>query len=120
VSPEVVLVNEMIVVDEIFLTSVVGRVNVDALNPPLEGHIEIAECIKVIPFNDEVSPRGISAGKGGVKVKGYKVAVESLIPLNLIRLPDKTEFRGIPPITSLKQGNQLLRGKVIVISAHSG
>jgi len=100
VSPEVFLFNEMIVVNEILVARIVRRVNVDALDPTLKSHIQITESVKVIPFNNEIFPRGISAGKGGVKVKGYEVAIESLVPLNLVRLPDKTELRGVPPITS--------------------
>ena len=50
--PRMFFVNEAVVIDEIFFSSVVWRINVDALHLPGESHAEIAERVEIVAFND--------------------------------------------------------------------
>ena len=51
----IVLVNEAVVVDEIPVAGVVGRVNVDALHLARMGHAQKAQGIKIVAFDDEIA-----------------------------------------------------------------
>ena len=114
-SPEVFLVDEAVVVDEVSVAGVVGRVDVDALHAAGEGHAEVAQRVKVVAFDDEVFPGGLAAGERGVEVEGDEVGIERFIALNLIGFPNEPEPRGIAPVAAFQQSDQFVFGKIVVL-----
>jgi hypothetical protein len=62
VTPEVIFVNVPIVVDKVFVACVVRRVDIDAFDSSSKGHPKVPKSIEVVPFNDEILPRGCAAG----------------------------------------------------------
>jgi len=55
-SPEVFLVDEPVVVDEVVVAGVARRVDLDALHSTGEGHAQVAKRIKVVPLDDQIFP----------------------------------------------------------------
>ena len=48
----------MVVVYPVFLTGVVGWVNIDALDPAFVRHAQIAKRVEVVAFDQQVLKRG--------------------------------------------------------------
>ena len=69
VAPLVVGVDEAVVVNEVAVAGVVGRVDVDAVDAAGVGHAQVAEGVEVVALDDEV-------GKGAVAVVEFVVRFE--------------------------------------------
>jgi hypothetical protein len=114
VSPGVFLVHEAIIIDEIVAAGVVGRVDEDALDAPGEGHSEVAEGVVIVTLYDKIAPGRGPDAQVGDQVERYEVAVERLVPLDLVSFPHKAETRGVPPVPRLQKANKFFAVKVVV------
>jgi hypothetical protein len=52
------------------------------------GHAQIAQGVKVVPFDKEVAPWPIPAGEFRGGVKGNKILIERAVKINIVPLPD--------------------------------
>ena len=122
VAPGVVLVHEAVIIDEVAVPGVVGRVNADALHAPGEGHAQGAEGIEVVALDDEIAPAvcAVRRGRGerGVQLQGHEVRIQRAVALHFIGFPDEAEARGITPVPRLEEGEEFFSGKIVVGAGH--
>ena len=109
--PEAVgAVEEAVVVDEVAVAGVVGRVDVDALDLARVGHAQEAQGIEVVPLDDQVPVGRVPLRQFPIQIEGDEVVVQAPVGLDLVPLPDKPVGRF--PFTAFEQGDQLLLGQV--------
>lgn len=116
-SPCVVLVHEAIIVNEVTVAGVVGRINGDAFDLTRVGYGEGAEAIEVVPFENQVFAQALFWGEEfGNEIQSDKVGVECAVMFDGIPFPDQPEA---PPVAGLQELDKLFLGQVaVVLSGH--
>jgi len=112
VPPVVVLVHEAVVIDEVAVAGVVGRIDVDALHFAGVGHAQRAQGIEVVAFDDEVRLRAVARAEFGHFVERDEIGIERAVVLDGVAFPDEAEFF---PVARLQQRDELLVGEIAVI-----
>jgi hypothetical protein len=115
-TPAVVLRKEPVVVDPVLVAGVVGRIDIDALDPAGVGHPQPAQGVVVVTLDNEVGPGGRPLGevrnrRGGDegRLHGPGVAVDG------VPLPHQPQL--LFTVLLFEQGDQPLSRQRIVFSA---
>ena len=112
--PRIFFSNKVIVVNKILVAGVVGRINVDALHLTGERHAQVAQCVKVVTFDDEIPPRRSADALLAHEVERHKIIVQRLVALNLVGFPNQTKARGVALIARFKEAEHFFPVKMIV------
>ena len=92
------LVDEAVVVDEVAVAGVVGRVDIDAADRTLVAHAQGAQGVEVVALDDQVVPWCVAVTERRVELQGDVVAVYGRISLDLVALPHQPQLSlGIAP-----------------------
>ena len=109
VPPRVILVHKAVVIDEVAIAGIVGRIDVDALDLPGVGDAQGAQGIEVIALDDEIFSSARAHGQFRHFLQRDEIGIQRAILLNRIPLPHQPQFF---PIPGLQQRDQLLFRKV--------
>ena len=112
-----VLVHEAVVIDEVPVARVVGRIDVDAFHLPGISHAQGPQGVKIIALDDEIPVGSIAGAQLRHRVEDHEVVIQRPIVLDGVPLPHQPEFL---PLPSLEQLHQLLLRKIAVILSGHG
>jgi hypothetical protein len=112
--PCVVGVHEAVVIDEVSISSVVGRVYIDALDSSCVAHAEVAEGVEVVSFDDEVFPRCVADAESGVYVERDEIGIECFVAFDFAGFPDEAKARSVAPVAGVKKPDKFVVRKMRV------
>ena len=89
----------VVVVDPAFIAGVVGRINIDALHPPLKPRKQSFQRIQIVTMNDHVAAIILPLGGIGIlllqSAEGY---IQMMVDHFLFSDPVKRRHGGYPPV----------------------
>jgi hypothetical protein len=93
----IVLVDESVVIKEVLVSCIIRRIDVYTLDSALVGDLQVAQCVEVIPFNQEVLEWRSADRQLGFHMQKHEVIVKRSVMIRFVPFPDETEFpRRIP------------------------
>ena len=101
----VIAAEKPVVVDKILVAGIVGRVDIDALDPAFVSQLQIAQRIEVVAFDNQVAVRRRADRQRLVQFQRDKSFGQRLVMLDLAALPDEAQFALRLPL--FQQGNQI-------------
>ena len=115
--PRVILLHEAVVIDEVPVPRVVGRIDVDALHLPGVSHFQSPQRVEIVAFDDQVFFCSAPRAKLRHFVQRHKIRVQCPVLLDRILLPNQPEFFAV---TRLQQRDELFMGEITIILAGHG
>lgn len=98
VPVQVVLIHKAVVVDEVLVSGVVRRIDIDALDLAAMRHAQVAQGIKIVALDQEVFVRSVAVGQVGIQVQRHKISVDGVVVVDLIALPHQAKARLAVPL----------------------
>ena len=116
-APGVVLVDEAVVVDEVAVAGVVGRVDAEALHLPGVGGPQRPQAVEVVALDNQVFEGSLAGMEIRHGIQHHEVLVQRPVRLDRVALPDQPELL---PIPRLEQLDELLPSEVAVVLFRHG